>query len=267
MRLLFLGTGPAEAIPRQGHTDALCMDARRSSSKSKRRRSAAIIETNGVRALIDAGPDIEEQLDSSGVSWLDAVFLTHAHQDAAGGFADLNHWLGRQGPREPLPVYTDSVTSQRLLAKHTNLKRLKFIAWPNYKIIKIGKLSVLPFLVEHAGQKNIETRGYKFGRDLAYASDVADIPLSSARKLLGLKTLVLDAAFYFKRKVLPSHFTTEEAIAWGFALGVHKLILTQTGHTYPPHAQAVQEIKEYLEERDIDTPEVILAFDGFGTEV
>ncbi len=266
MRLLFLGTGPAEAIPRLGHTDPLCVDARRG-GKSRRSRSAAIITAHGRQILLDAGPDIETQLDTHRIKKIDAVFLTHAHQDAVGGLSDLNHWLAQKGVQSQVPVYTDRKTMQRLMHKHRSLKRLRLVATPAYEPIRVGRVAILPFRVAHAEQHGLETRGYRFGKDFAYASDVADLPLASARLLLGIKTLVLDAAFYFGRKVLPSHLTTEEAIAWGYALGVERLLLTQTGHTYPPHDEAALAIACYLEEQDIDIPKVMLAYDGYRTVV
>lgn len=266
MRVRFLGTGPAVGIPRPGHTDAACLDAL-AGGKSRRTRSAALVERRGATLLIDAGPDIESQLEEAAPKRLDAVFLTHGHADASGGLHLLNHWASRQPGHTKLPLFTDTKTASRLAKRTRQLGCLQVITFSPFDKIEIGPCTVTPFPVEHATEGGWPTSGYVFDEKLGYASDAYDIPKQSQALLWNIPTLVLDGTFYFDKKVLPSHLTTDEAITWGTKLGVKRLVLTQIGHTYPPHAQAEAELAAYLEKLGGDKPKTLLAYDGLSLEV
>lgn len=253
MELLFLGTGPAEAIPRAGHADVLCRDAMRPLSKSRRLRSAAILRSGDTEILIDAGPDIGYQLASRRVQRLDAALITHAHLDAAGGLRMLSDWASACG--RILPVYTEPPT----------LKRYGAFPGLEYRFVKsggtarIGALTVRFVRVRHSLRPGFPTLGFRVGK-LAYASDVASIPTSALRHLLGIETLVLDAAFWFERK-FRGHLTPDKAVKYAQWLGVGHLVLTQTGHTYPPHDEAEAALKAYAKVHALHL-KVTLAYDG-----
>lgn len=259
MILRFLGTGPAAAIPRAGHTDAACVDARREGSKSRRRRSSALVSTRSTTILIDAGPDVLEQLVDAQPKKIDAVLLTHVHADATGGLPLLNRWTEDQCFSTKLPVLTDRKTAARLAEYYPHLEHLQFIIIKSFDRVRIGDLSILPFAVEHG---DVPCFGYRFGRAFAYASDMSGLPSASAKAIRGLPTLILDGAFYFFQKKLPKHFTIDEAIECARILKTKNLILTQIGHTYPPYRIAEYELREYLETRGIHTPRVQMAYDG-----
>ncbi len=253
MELLFLGTGPAEAIPRMGHDDALCRDGMKPHSKSRRLRSAAILRLRETSILIDAGPDIGYQLASHRVQHLDAVILTHAHLDAAGGLRALDEWAAAKGI--VLPVYTEAPTK----------KRYGLFSSLDYQFVrpgataKIGALSVRFLRVRHSLQPGFPTFGFRIGK-LAYASDVASIPSQTLKQLQGVHTFVLDAAFWFAQKYR-GHLTPDKSIRYAQWLAIEHLVLTQTGHTYPPHIEAERALKAYAHER---APEMklTLAYDG-----
>lgn len=265
MKLIFLGTGPDKPIPRPGHHDALCQDARRG-TKSRRTRSAALIMDSGRRILIDSGPDISAQLAREKIADIDAVFLTHAHADAAGGIKLLDIYLNRRSDHDRIPVFTDKLTASKLADKFRDLKRLWFFPVENFLPIDIGKISVHPFPVAHSLQPGFPTRGYLIKRgeipSLAYASDVSSLPWTTKRFLDGVPLLVLDGAMYLKKK-MTAHLSVEQAVAVAERLKAEKLMLTQIGHSYPPHGIAEKEIKKYLRDSGIEYPKTIrLAFDG-----
>lgn len=84
-KLTFLGTGTSQGVPIIGCNCAVC---RSSDPRDKRFRSSALIETRGMKILIDAGPDFRSQMLREGVTHLDAIFLTHNHLDHTGGLDD-----------------------------------------------------------------------------------------------------------------------------------------------------------------------------------
>lgn len=253
MEVLFLGTGPAEAIPRAGHTDPLCRDALKPHSKSRRLRSSALVSSGVTRILIDAGPDIGYQLAAHRVERIDAVLLTHAHLDAAAGLSTLDAWAAARGL--VLPVYTEAATPRR----YGEFERLE------YRFVKAGhktRIGVVPtrfFRVRHSLQPGFPTLGFRLG-ELAYASDAAAVPPISRQKLQGVRTFVLDAAFWFGTKYR-GHLTPDKSIRIARWVGVEHLVLTQTGHTYPPHAEAEASIRRHAAEHAPGL-KVSLAYDG-----
>ncbi|MFA5854283.1 MAG: MBL fold metallo-hydrolase [Patescibacteria group bacterium] len=253
MELLFLGTGPAEAIPRMGHDDALCRDGLKPQSKSRRLRSAALLRLRETSILIDAGPDIGYQLASHRVQHLDAVILTHAHLDAAGGLRALGEWASAK--KRMLTIYTEAPTQKR----YGTFPGLEYRFVKSGATAKIGALSVRFLRVRHSLQSGFPTFGFRIGK-LAYASDVASIPSQTLKQLQGVRTLVLDAAFWFAQKYR-GHLTPDKSIKYAQWLGIEHLVLTQTGHTYPPHNEAERVLKAYAAVHAPDM-KLSLAYDG-----
>lgn len=251
--LLFLGTGPAEAIPRVGHRDPLCLDALKARSRSRRLRSAAIVRKGETVILIDAGPDIGYQLAAHRIERIDAVLLTHAHLDAAGGLDALNDWARAHG--RAIPVYTEPAT----LYRHGAYERLDYRFIGAGDNLRIGELPILFFRVRHSLQPGFPTLGFRFGKS-AYASDAAAVPTASRQKLHGVKTLVLDAAFWFGQKYR-GHLTPDKSVKIAQWLAVDHLVLTQTGHTYPPHVEAEAAVRKHAHER-APGMKVSIAYDG-----
>lgn len=263
--ITFLGTGPSVGIPRKGHRDALCVDARKG-GRSRRLRSAALVERGDKQILIDAGPDILEQLQRARPDKLKAVLLTHGHGDAVGGIGRLDKWLYHHLPGVRIPVFTDKITAKRLSLKLKKPKSLNFIQIKNFDRIRIGNFAIVPFPVEHSRDKRFPTHGFFFGKGFAYASDTCAIPAASMALLAGVGTFVLDGTMYFGKSIY-SHMSVEQAIEAAAALEVKHLVLTQIGHPFRPHAEAQKTINAYLKKQNPRFPKrVTLAYDGLRLE-
>jgi len=253
MEFLFMGTGPADAIPRSGHTDSLCKDAQRLYSKSRRLRSAGLLKKRGTCILFDAGPDIGYQLTIHRIDHIDAVFLTHAHLDAGGGLKVMNAWARNRGVT--IPVYTERSTRRR----YGDFDNLKYRFVRKGQRVKIGSLSATFFRVTHSLKAGFPTLGFRVGK-FAYASDAASVPASAMKVLNGVCVFVLDAAFWFGRKYR-GHMTPDKTVGYGRKLGVRCLVLTQTGHTFPPHDEAEKTVMKYANEQ-APGMETFIAYDG-----
>ena len=270
MNLLFLGTGPSVAIPRSKCRCAACIDARKG-SKSKRSRSAAVVTVGKTTILFDAGPDIVDQLERARIKKVDAVFLTHAHQDAAGGLRKLDAYLLASKRRTLTPVYTDPSSDAMLLKRYPKLKNLLIVPVDPDAPIRTKDTAVTPFAVLHSQKFGFVTRGYlvegkgKSEGRLAYASDAILIPEDSLDQIEHVDVLALDGAMYLEKR-MPTHFGADQSIAIAQYLDAKRLILTQIGHSYPPHDKAEKEVKAWAKQSEPEI-KVDLAYDGMRVRV
>ena len=120
--VLVLGTAQDGGIPQAGCVCARCVRARKDPSSARLVASIAIVnETEGRVYLIDAGPDIKEQLDRIGRAFpllrrpprrpVDAILLTHAHMGHIVGLLQF----GREAiaPRA-LPLFATRSEERRV---------------------------------------------------------------------------------------------------------------------------------------------------------
>ena len=71
--------------------------------RNRRQRCAVLVEVNDKVILVDAGPDIRNQLIPLGLKKIDALLITHTHSDHVAGLDDLRafYWPNRNY----IPVY------------------------------------------------------------------------------------------------------------------------------------------------------------------
>jgi phosphoribosyl 1,2-cyclic phosphate phosphodiesterase len=87
MRVLFLGSSTSYGVPVIGCRCPTCIST---DPRNKRTRASLYVETDeGVRLLIDSGPELRLQALREGVTRLDAVLYTHFHADHTAGIDDL----------------------------------------------------------------------------------------------------------------------------------------------------------------------------------
>ncbi len=72
-RLTFLGTGTSQGVPIIGCRCKVCSSQ---DAKDKRFRASVYVEHEGLKVLVDAGPDFRMQMLAHGLCHLDAILLT-----------------------------------------------------------------------------------------------------------------------------------------------------------------------------------------------
>ena len=231
MRLILLGTGTSFGVPQIGCRCPTCTSA---DPRDRRTRTAALIETQGKRLLIDTPPELRLQLVAAGVDHIDAVLFTHAHADHVHGIDDLRALSVRQGAM--LPAYGSHGTMAELAAKFpyifdpsivvpvgTSTPELKAHVLEARKPVSIAGVPVLPLSLPHGDH---EVFGYRVGR-LAYLTDVKAIPADAVAALAGLDVLVLSALL---SRPHPLHLSVPEAIAAAQQVGARRTLFTHLTH-------------------------------------
>src|SRR5690606_17608172 len=90
MKVTVLGCGGSGGVPlADGTPGGNWVDCDPGEPRNRRRRVSITVETRGKVILIDAGPDIREQLLTFQVPPLDAVLFTLWHADHCHGLDDL----------------------------------------------------------------------------------------------------------------------------------------------------------------------------------
>ncbi len=168
--------------------------------------------------LVDAGPDLREQLIDAEVKRLDAILITHPHADHTHGIDDLRPLF--LIARRRLDVHMDEPTS--LIVRRGFSYIFETPPGSDYPPIAAdirlaadrsvtlegegGAIETIPFDLNHG---EINALGFRFG-GLAYTPDVKRIPSASRPYLENLDVWVIDALRY---RPHPSHFSLDDALA------------------------------------------------------
>ena len=248
MKLTFLGTGTSTGTPVIG---CECITCCSSNPKDKRLRSSVIIEKENTQILIDAGPDLRQQLLLKKIKRLDGIVLTHGHYDHLGGLDDVR-------PLGASTVYGENNVLNTI--KRTMpycFDEEKYPGVPNIELVEIaekpfqiGSIQIEPIRVMHG---ELPILGFRFGK-LAYLTDVKTIQNSSIERLKGLEILVLNAL-----RPMPhiSHLSLSEAIALAQLIGAKKTYFTHFNHDIGLHNSTNSTLPNGIE----------MAFDGLELNV
>ncbi len=211
MQLTMLGVGSSAGTPVVGCQCATCLS---DNPKNKRLRCSAAINTdNGEVILVDTGPDLRAQALRAGLNRADAVLYTHTHADHLHGIDDLRAFC--QVQKKQIPLYGKPDAMQHIQAKFGYAIREAGDFWdlpvlslnPITDPFEVLGIKITPIPVRH-GHSDI--LGYRIG-NLAYLTDVSDIPETSLALLHGLEVLMLDCLRYQPHY---THINVEQSIAY-----------------------------------------------------
>lgn len=184
--------------------------------RNQRTRCSVLIRTAAGNLLIDTPPDLRQQLLREKIGLVHAVLFTHYHADHIFGLDDVRvfcFFLGRD-----LPIYCDPPVEEFIrrafaYAFDPIVKEFPAGGVPQLDFRRIERPTVeildqviTPIPLIHG---RYDVLGFRIG-DVAYCTDVNQIPDESWPLLEGLDVLVLDALRF---RPHPTHFSFDEALA------------------------------------------------------
>lgn len=239
MKLKFLGTGTSQGVPVIGCHCAVCTSGDR---KDKRLRSSALITTDaGKKILIDCGPDFRMQMLEQHEEEIDAVLITHEHNDHVIGLDDLRPLIFKN--QQAIPIYSMKRVATEIVARFPYaFADEKYPGAPSFELHEIDE--VFPLLdVEirpiHVMHFHLPILGYQI-KSLAYITDASSIPDEEKEKLYGLDYLILNCIR--KENPHPAHFILPQILELNRELQPKHLYLTHISHHLGVHAETEKEL-------------------------
>jgi phosphoribosyl 1,2-cyclic phosphate phosphodiesterase len=211
MQLTMLGVGSSAGTPVVGCGCATCIS---SDARNKRTRCSSLITLDsGENVLIDTGPDLRDQALREGFKRVDAVLYTHTHADHLHGIDDLRAFCVLQRQQIPLYAKEDAVAHISQKFGYTLREPSDFWEMPVLRVeavdapFELFGVKITPIPVMH-GKSHIY--GYRIG-NIAYMTDVSEIPESSFALLDNLDVILLDC---LREKYHPTHINIEQSLAY-----------------------------------------------------
>ena len=208
--ITILGTGTSQGVPVIGCQCEVCQS---SNPKDKRLRTSIIIENATSKVLIDCGPDFRQQMLRENIQTLNAIVLTHEHNDHVIGLDDVRPFNFMQ--REAMTIYAKKEVGEELRKRFAYVfAEKKYPGAPQVHIRHINKN--LPFEVEGIPFTPIEVLhgklpvlGFRI-KDFTYLTDIKTIAPEELEKVFGTKYLIISALHH---KPHYSHLSLGEAIS------------------------------------------------------
>ena len=267
-KLTFLGTGTSQGVPM---ICCGCDVCRSKDPRDKRLRASVLVDYEGMRILVDAGPDFRQQMLRAGVSHVDAILLTHNHKDHTGGLDDIRafNYLEKKASE----IYCEKYVENSLRMEYGYaFAEKKYPGAPEWHVHNIDEN---PFTIQAGGAYEVLTwehgkgyihsmagedepvrsveiipirgmhyklpvLGFRFG-NIAYCTDMNHIPEEEFAKLQGLDHFIINCVKYGKHI---SHYSLEEAIEVAKKVGAKNSWLTHLSHQLPTYNELAAELPE-----------------------
>lgn len=229
MKVTLLGTGTSGGVPSLGCNCEVC---RSKDPRDNRLRSAALIETESTRVLIDAGPDIRMELLRVPFRKIDGVLITHIHYDHVGGIDDLRPFC----VYGDINIYGDELVTDGLphtmpycFPRHPEdlypgAPKLNLHTIHPHEHYLIGNVGFVPIRIMH---DKMPILGYRFGK-FAYITDMKSMADEEYAYLDGVEVLVINALRF--ERPHHSHQLVDDAIRVSRRIGAKQTFFTHVTH-------------------------------------
>ena len=239
-QLTFLGTGTSQGVPMIGCGCEVCKST---DPRDKRLRASVLVKHEGLRILVDAGPDFRQQMLRENVSHLDAILLTHNHKDHTGGLDDIRafNYLEKKATQ----IYCEKYVEDSLRKEYSYaFEEKKYPGAPewdvhiiDHKPFTVNGVEIIPIRGRHF---KLPVLGYRFG-NIAYCTDMNHIPDEEYEKLQNLDHFIINCV---RKGRHISHYSLEQAIEVAQKVGAKHSWLTHLSHQLPCYEDLKKELPE-----------------------
>ncbi len=226
LEITILGCGSSSGVPAIGNDWGNCDP---SNPKNSRLRSSILIKTSKKTILIDATPDLRQQLLNSNIKHLDGVLITHCHADHINGIDDFRFL--NVAMKKDINLYATKQVIQTIrdrfsyvfekLSPQAKGFYYKPCLIPNEIVDEfyIDEIKIFCFQQSHGFS---DTTGFRIN-NFAYCTDVVEFNSDVFKKLSNLDLWIVDC-FRFEPHKSHAHF--DKVMKWVKELKPKKVILT-----------------------------------------
>lgn len=210
-------------------------------SADKRLRSSIYIESEEASIVIDIGPDFRQQFLTNKIESVDAIFITHEHNDHIIGIDEVRAINFTQ--KKSIPIYASERVCNEIKERfayvfasepYPGAPRIELIPVDDNPLV-FRDLTISPINIKHG---KLDIFGYRIN-DLAYITDASEIPMVEMPKLVDLDILILNA---LRKEKHYSHFNLDEALKKIEVLKPERTYLTHISHNMGLTAEWANEL-------------------------
>jgi phosphoribosyl 1,2-cyclic phosphate phosphodiesterase len=263
VELVFLGSGGPFTLPQFFCRCEVCDAARKNPSQCRTRASVAIIGEEVT--LIDAGPDLEMQLERENIHRVDNIFITHWHYDHIAGLGSIGYPQAMYG-WNPIDIYVPKNLATHFDNELAFLKE-RLVLHPIVPS-DVAELSDAEWEVVKT-EHTMNSVGFIINSEkkVAYLVDTALPPNDTTLRIRDADLLIVDA-------MLDSidtewrHFTVQEAIEYWKSTGIPDCILTHLScHRWENQRWLAGLSHSQRLDLERDTPGIRFAYDGMRVQI
>lgn len=229
-----------------------CETCRSTDYRDKRLRTSVLIKIGDKNIVIDTGPDFRQQMLREQINSLDAVLLTHEHNDHVIGIDDVRpfnfkFWrdMPVYGSKRVLDDLRDRFSYIFAENKYPGTPMLALREISENEKIEVEGIEIQPIGIMHGA---LPIHGFRI-EDFTYMTDTKTISEEEAEKTKGSKVLVINALHHDEHH---SHLNLKEALEMVERLQPERAYFIHMSHRMGLHAEI-----------DAQLPvNVSLAFDG-----
>jgi len=207
LKIRFLGTGTSQGIPVIGCDCSVCTSA---DPRDERLRCAVLLKINNQHLVIDIGPDFRQQMLRAKINRLDAILITHEHNDHIIGVDDVRPFNFRSRKEMPPSVVLKDIQVDTTF--------------------QIGDTSIIPIDVLHG---KLPVFGFRIG-NFTYLTDIKTITDAELAKIKGTELLVISA---LHQRGHHSHLNLTEALDLIQKIKPTRAYLTHLSHKMGLHKE------------------------------
>ena len=231
MKVTLLGCGTSVGVPALGHAGWGACDP--NDPRNRRQRCTVLVQTESTTVLVDAGPDIRNQLLPLGQKRIDALLVTHTHSDHVAGLDDLRafYWPDRVD----LPVCATALHAAEIEGRFPYLFE-KSLNSPSYFVppmrmenieagtgITIGDIEIDIYHQDHGNSSSL---GFMFNGKFAYSTDVVGLSDEVLDSISEVPLWIVEA---LRETPHQAHSHYDQTFAWIERVKPGRAVLTHLG--------------------------------------